>query len=90
MSGEVWLVLVLNGFRVGESVLLRMLKLGSWFSMASPRTSEYCVESQAVLRALKSPRVYVLSRVFMWLRSNWKFGGVEEEGVCRQVLLESL
>ena len=49
MSGEVWLVLVLNGFRVGESVLLRMLRRGSWFSMASPRTSKYCVVSQAVL-----------------------------------------
>ena len=49
MSSEVWLVLVLNGFRVGESVLLRMLRQGSWFSKASPRTSEYCVLSWAVL-----------------------------------------
>ena len=58
MSGEVWLVLVLNGFRVGESALFRMLRWGSWFSMASSRTSEYCVVSQAVLSALKSSRVY--------------------------------
>ena len=48
MSGEVWLVLVLKGFRVGESVL-RMLRRESWFSIASPRTSEFCVVSQAVL-----------------------------------------
>ena len=48
MSGEVWLVLGLKGFRVGESVL-RMLRRGSWFSMASPRGSELCVVSQAVL-----------------------------------------
>ena len=46
MSGEVWLVLMLNGFRVGVSVLLRMLRRRSWFSMASPRTSEYCVVSR--------------------------------------------
>ena len=49
MSGEVWLVLVLNGFRVGEPVLLRMLRRESWFSMASPRTS---VEGPTVLFAL--------------------------------------
>ena len=49
MSGEVWLMLVLSGFRVGESVLLRMLRQGSWFSMASSRTSEYCLVNQAVL-----------------------------------------
>ena len=33
MSGELWLVLVLNGFLVGESVLLSMLRRGSWFSI---------------------------------------------------------
>ena len=48
MSGEVWLVLGLKGFRVGESVL-RMLRRESWFSMASPRGSGVCVVSQAVL-----------------------------------------
>ena len=48
MSGEVWLVLVFNGFLVGESVLLRLLRRGSWLSMASPHTSENCVVSQAV------------------------------------------
>ena len=48
MSGEVWLVLVLKGFRVGVSVL-RMLRRESWFNMASPRTSLFCVVSQAVL-----------------------------------------
>ena len=49
MSAGVWLVLVLNGFRVGQSVLLRMLRRRSWFSMESPRILEYCVVSQAVL-----------------------------------------
>ena len=42
MSDDVWLVLVLNGFGVCESVLLRWW---SWFSMASPRALEYCVMS---------------------------------------------
>ena len=41
MSGEVWLVLVLNDYLVGESVLLMMLRRGSWFS-----TSEYCMVSK--------------------------------------------
>ena len=49
ISGEDWLMLVLNGFLAGESVLLRMLKRESLFNMASPRTSENCVMSQAVL-----------------------------------------
>ena len=80
MSGEVWLVLVLKGFLVGEWMLLRMFRRESWFSMASPRASEFCVVSQAVSWALKSPTVYVLSRVLMWLRSSWKSEGVEEEG----------
>ena len=45
MLGEVWLMLVLNGFLVGESMLLGVLIRGGWFSMASPRKSEYCVLS---------------------------------------------
>ena len=48
VADEVWLVLVSNGFLAGESVLFRMLRRGSRFSMASPHTSEYCVVSQAV------------------------------------------
>ena len=48
MSGDVWLVLVLNGFLVGESALLKTFMRWSWLSLPSSRTSEYCVVSQAV------------------------------------------
>ena len=60
-----WLVLMLNGFRVGESVLLRTLRWWSWFSMPTPRTSEYFVVSRAVLWLLKSSRVHIWLSVYM-------------------------
>ena len=47
ISGEVCLVLELKGLRVGVSELLRMMWLGIWLIMASPRLSETWVVSHA-------------------------------------------
>ena len=80
ISGEVGLVAILYGLRVGVSGLLSMMRLDSCWRMSSPRSSGVCVVSQVWSWALKSPRIYVLDSELRWFSWRRKCGGVDESG----------
>ena len=80
MSGEVCCVLALKGLRVGECVSFSMLWVSKCCRRAVALVSVCWVVSHAGSCALKSPRIYALGMLLMWLKFGEYPWGVETGG----------